>query len=109
MLIHPTVERLRALGLSAMAEAFIELQNTPDAAELRREDWLGLLSTVRRPAARTSAWPAGCTRPSCARPRSSRTLTTAPVASTAPYSRSSPPASGCASSIIWRHRPDRHG
>ena len=26
MLIHPTVERLRALGLSAMAEAFIELQ-----------------------------------------------------------------------------------
>jgi hypothetical protein len=29
MLIHPTVERLRALGLSAMAEAFIELQNTP--------------------------------------------------------------------------------
>ena len=43
MLIHPTVERLRALGLSAMADAFIELQNTPDAAELTREDWLGLL------------------------------------------------------------------
>ena len=43
MLIHPTVERLRALGLSAMAEAFIELQNAPDAAELSREDWLGLL------------------------------------------------------------------
>ncbi len=43
MLIHPTVERLRALGLSAMADAFIELQNAPDAAELTREDWLGLL------------------------------------------------------------------
>jgi len=43
MLIHPTIERLRALGLSAMADAFIELQNTPDAAELTREDWLGLL------------------------------------------------------------------
>jgi DNA replication protein DnaC len=43
MLIHPTVERLRALGLSAMADTFIELQNTPDAAELAREDWLGLL------------------------------------------------------------------
>jgi DNA replication protein DnaC len=43
MLIHPTVERLRTLGLSAMADAFIELQNTPDAAELSREDWLGLL------------------------------------------------------------------
>ncbi len=43
MLIHPTVERLRALGLSAMADAFVELQNAPDAAELSREDWLGLL------------------------------------------------------------------
>jgi DNA replication protein DnaC len=43
MLIHPTVERLRALGLSAMADAFIEMQNAPDAAELSREDWLGLL------------------------------------------------------------------
>jgi len=43
MLIHPTVERLRALGLAAMADAFTELQNTPDAAELTREDWLGLL------------------------------------------------------------------
>jgi DNA replication protein DnaC len=43
MLIHPTVERLRALGLAAMADALIELQNAPDAAELSREDWLGLL------------------------------------------------------------------
>lgn len=43
MLIHPTVERLRALGLAAMAEAFIELRNAPDAGELSREDWLGLL------------------------------------------------------------------
>jgi DNA replication protein DnaC len=43
MLIHPTVERLRALGLTAMADAFIELQKSPDAGELSREDWLGLL------------------------------------------------------------------
>jgi len=43
MLIHPTVERLRTLGLTAMADAFIELQNAPDAGELSREDWLGLL------------------------------------------------------------------
>ena len=43
MLIHPTVERLRALGLSAMAEALLELQNTPEAAELPHADWLGLL------------------------------------------------------------------
>ncbi len=46
MLIHPTVERLRALGLTAMADAFIELQNAPDAGELSREDWLGLLVDV---------------------------------------------------------------
>ncbi len=43
MLIHPTAERLRDLGLAAMAEAFTELQNTADAADLSREDWLGLL------------------------------------------------------------------
>jgi DNA replication protein DnaC len=43
MLIHPTVERLRALGLAAMADALVELQNAPDSAELTREDWLGLL------------------------------------------------------------------
>ena len=43
MLIHPTAERLRALGLAAMADALVELQNAPDAAVLTREDWLGLL------------------------------------------------------------------
>lgn len=43
MLNHPTVERLRGLGLAAMAEAFTELQNTPEAADLSREDWLSLL------------------------------------------------------------------
>jgi DNA replication protein DnaC len=44
MLIHPTAERLRGLGLAAMAEAFTELQNTPEATDLSREDWLGLLA-----------------------------------------------------------------
>jgi DNA replication protein DnaC len=43
MLNHPTAERLRGLGLAAMADAFTELQNTPQAADLPREDWLGLL------------------------------------------------------------------
>jgi DNA replication protein DnaC len=43
MLTHPTIERLRALGLAAMADAFVELQNTPEAGNLPREDWLGLL------------------------------------------------------------------
>ena len=43
MLIHPTVERLRAIGLHAMADALIELQDNPQAAELSHADWLGLL------------------------------------------------------------------
>jgi hypothetical protein len=43
MLIHPTVERLRSLGLAAMAETLVELQNHPDAAEMPHADWLGLL------------------------------------------------------------------
>jgi DNA replication protein DnaC len=43
MLIHPLAERLRGLGLAAMAGALLQMQGTPAAAELSREDWLGLL------------------------------------------------------------------
>src|SRR3954454_11837890 len=43
MLIHPLAERLGALGLAAMADTFLQMQLDPAAAELSREDWLGLL------------------------------------------------------------------
>lgn len=43
MLIHPMVERLRGLGLAAMADAFVEMQRNSTADDLPREDWLGLL------------------------------------------------------------------
>jgi DNA replication protein DnaC len=43
MLTHPLAERLRTLGMTAMADTFIEMQNNPAAADLTREDWLGLL------------------------------------------------------------------
>ncbi len=43
MLIHPLAERLRGLGMAAMADAFLEMQTNSAAAELSREDWLGLL------------------------------------------------------------------
>ena len=43
MLIHPLAERLRGIGMAAMADAFLEMQSNPAAAELSREDWLGLL------------------------------------------------------------------
>lgn len=43
MLIHPTVERLRSLGLAAMADTLVELQNNDEAAAMPHADWLGLL------------------------------------------------------------------
>jgi DNA replication protein DnaC len=43
MLIHPLTERLRGLGLTAMADAFLEMHNQSAANDLSREDWLGLL------------------------------------------------------------------
>ena len=43
MLTHPLAERLRAVGMAAMADAFLEMQSNAEAANLAREDWLGLL------------------------------------------------------------------
>src|ERR1700709_810321 len=43
MLIHPMAERLRGLGLVAMADAFLDMPNQSAADDLSREDWLGLL------------------------------------------------------------------
>jgi DNA replication protein DnaC len=43
MLIHPLAERLRAVGMAAMADAFLEMQSHSAATDHTREDWLGLL------------------------------------------------------------------
>lgn len=43
MLVHPTVDRLRALGLATMADGLTELQNNPEGAGMPHADWLGLL------------------------------------------------------------------
>src|SRR6516225_6950380 len=43
MLTHPTLNQLRALKLDGMADAFIELQNQPQAADLGHAEWLALL------------------------------------------------------------------
>ena len=69
MLIHPMVERLRGLGLTAMADAFIEMQNASAADDLSREDWLGLLLEREATTARTSGWAAGCGTRDCGRAR----------------------------------------
>jgi len=38
MLIHPLAERLRGLGMAAMADAFLEMQSNSAAADLSREE-----------------------------------------------------------------------
>ena len=43
MLHHPTLDRLKALRLDGMAEAFTEVQAQDRAAELSHAEWLGLL------------------------------------------------------------------
>ncbi len=44
MLTHPTHDRLKALRLDGMAEAFAELQTQDRAADLTHAEWLGLLA-----------------------------------------------------------------
>ena len=36
MLTHPLAERLRGLGMAAMADAFLEMQSNSTAADLAR-------------------------------------------------------------------------
>lgn len=43
MLMLPLAERLRHLGMGAMAEAFLELQTSAAATDLSREEWFGRL------------------------------------------------------------------
>jgi DNA replication protein DnaC len=43
ILANPLAERLRAVGMAAMANAFLEMQSQSATTELTREDWLGLL------------------------------------------------------------------
>ncbi len=43
MLDHPTHQRLRALKLDGMADAFAELQGQDGAGDLSHAEWLGLL------------------------------------------------------------------
>lgn len=43
MLDHPTHQRLRALKLDGMADAFGELQDQEEAQDLSHAEWLGLL------------------------------------------------------------------
>ena len=43
MLTHPTIDRLRALKLDGMADAFVNLQAQDRAKDLDHAEWLALL------------------------------------------------------------------
>jgi DNA replication protein DnaC len=43
LLIHPTLDQLRQLGLAGMARAFEDLAATPSTGELNHAEWLALL------------------------------------------------------------------
>ena len=43
MLIHPTIDQLRALRLDGMADAFVELQSQDRAKDLAPAEWLALM------------------------------------------------------------------
>ncbi|WP_375784993.1 ATP-binding protein [Bradyrhizobium sp. Pha-3] len=43
MLIHPTLDQMQALGLAGMAAAYRQLAEQDNAADLSREEWLGLM------------------------------------------------------------------
>jgi hypothetical protein len=102
MLIHPLAERLRALGMAAMADAFLEMQATSAAADLAREDWLGLLLDREVTARDNSVSADDSAAPDCGRTPWSRTPTSAHRAVwTAPCSTNSPGATGSVTASIW--------
>lgn len=43
MLTHPTLEQMQALGLAGMATAYQQLAEQDNAADLSRDEWLGLM------------------------------------------------------------------
>ena len=43
MLNHPTLDQMQALGLAGMAAAYRQLAEQNNAADLSRDEWLGLM------------------------------------------------------------------
>jgi DNA replication protein DnaC len=43
LLTHPTLDQLHALGLHAMAKAFVDIEARPDSKDLAHAEWLALL------------------------------------------------------------------
>ena len=43
MLTHPTLDQMQVLGLAGMAAAYRQLAEQDHAADLSRDEWLGLM------------------------------------------------------------------
>ena len=97
MLTEPTLEKLKALKLDAMAAAWTEQQQNAELTSLAFDERFGLLvdaEWLARENKRLDPRPQGGQAQTRARP-ASRTSTTRPGASsTRPSSASSPPAAG---------------
>jgi len=84
MLTNPTIDMLRELGLSGMANAYHELEAQPEARQLEHGEWFTILleretTTRRRSASRQRPVP----RCSATTPRSRTSTSALPAASIA--------------------------
>ena len=78
MLTHPTLDKLHALRLQGMAQAFEEQLRTPGIEDLSAEERLRRYSsTASSLGARPGVWQPDCATPSCAMAPASKTSTTA--------------------------------
>ena len=77
MLIQPTIEKLCAMRLRGMAEAFQQQQQDANIHSLSFEERLGLLIDRSGTGARTGRWTGACATDDCKARLASRTSTTA--------------------------------
>ena len=95
MLTHPMLDQLAQLGLTGMAQAFVELEASGEGATLTHADWLGLLVDREMTHRRDKRLAARLRYARLRHMPSSRTSIIAPrAASIAPCSTSSPAANG---------------
>ena len=87
MLTHPSLDQLHALGLHAMAKAFLDIEASGEAQSLSHPEWLGLLLDREASFRRDKRLAARLRHASCAKRRVSKmSITRARAGSIAPFS-----------------------
>ena len=86
MLIHPTVDRLRALHLRAMADAYLAQQQDPGASATDFDTRLGLLVDAEQLSAQPQAGPASQSGQAPSPRHASKISTTRPAGNWIPRS-----------------------